>query len=485
MNMDLRNTQQPFWGNYADFCVGTGRMGLALHEEYLKQLEKAQKEIGFQYIRGHGLFSDDMGIFHAYQDENGQRQVEYNWTYLDRVMDAYQRLNIKPFFELGFMPYDMASGSQLMFYWKGNVTPPQDHSEWANLIKAMIVHLVSRYGEREVATWPVEVWNEPNLAVFWENADLEAYFKLYEVSVKAVKEALPQMRVGGPAICGIENCHDWMRAFLQFCQDKDLPLDFVTRHAYMAEEPIKTGHYVYHTMRTVQSIMDEMQATRDIIDSFPKFKGMEMHITEFNTSYSPLCPIHDTCYNAALVAGLLARLGEVAASYSYWTFGDVFEENGVPFTPFHGGFGLLANESIEKPTYWTYKFFKQLQGACVLKWDSAVVTKGEDGIFHGVLWAIDEKEHFSLALPKGEYCLVTNRVGDPRKAWHDLGQPANPSKEETEIIKACAKPNVQTAHVIGEVSIQLYKHDVVYFQLRPVQMENDRGFDYDWYKKEQ
>ena len=39
---------------------------------------------------------------------------------------------------------------------------------------------------------------------------------------------------------------------------------------------------------------------------------------------------------------------------SYWTFGDVFEEMGVPFTPFHGGFGLVANGCITKPTFWTF-----------------------------------------------------------------------------------------------------------------------------------
>lgn len=48
--------------NQVDFCVGTGRMGLALQKEYLDQLKLVQKEIGFQHIRGHGLLCDDMTI---------------------------------------------------------------------------------------------------------------------------------------------------------------------------------------------------------------------------------------------------------------------------------------------------------------------------------------------------------------------------------------------------------------------------------------
>ena len=54
--------------NQVDFCVGTGRMGLALHREYLEQLKLVQEEIGFRYIRGHGLFCDDMAIYQETED---------------------------------------------------------------------------------------------------------------------------------------------------------------------------------------------------------------------------------------------------------------------------------------------------------------------------------------------------------------------------------------------------------------------------------
>ena len=52
----------PFHNN-VDFCIGTGRMGLALQKEYQEQLKMVQEEIGFQYIRGHGLFSDDLAVY--------------------------------------------------------------------------------------------------------------------------------------------------------------------------------------------------------------------------------------------------------------------------------------------------------------------------------------------------------------------------------------------------------------------------------------
>ncbi len=78
--------------NRAFSCIGTGRMDLALHKEYLDQLALVQKEIGFDYIRGHGLFCKDMAIYQEFITPDGSVKEEYNFTYLDMVMDAYHDL---------------------------------------------------------------------------------------------------------------------------------------------------------------------------------------------------------------------------------------------------------------------------------------------------------------------------------------------------------------------------------------------------------
>ena len=96
---------------------------------YQDQLKLVQEEIGFRYIRGHGLFCDDMAIYQPYTDADWIEHEAYNFTYLDRVVDSYLELGIKPFLELGFMPKRMASGKQTIFYWEGNTTPPADDAK--------------------------------------------------------------------------------------------------------------------------------------------------------------------------------------------------------------------------------------------------------------------------------------------------------------------------------------------------------------------
>ena len=87
---EIDDRKEVLFHNNVDFCIGTGRMGLALQQAYQDQLRMVQDEIGFRHIRGHGLFSDDMAIYQEYEDASGVKRAEYNFTYLDMVMDSYR-----------------------------------------------------------------------------------------------------------------------------------------------------------------------------------------------------------------------------------------------------------------------------------------------------------------------------------------------------------------------------------------------------------
>ncbi|MCR4643240.1 MAG: xylan 1,4-beta-xylosidase [Lachnospiraceae bacterium] len=479
-----------FFRNNVDYCVGTGRLGLALTEEYLKELAYVQEMIGFSFIRGHGLFSDDVAIYHEYE-ENGETKVEYNYTYIDRIFDSYLKLGIRPYLELGFMPGQLASGSQTIFYWKGNTTPPKDYKKWTDMVVALLDHLKKRYGD-EVTGWPIEVWNEPNLPGFWYKADMEEYFRLFKESFTAIKAYDSRFQVGGPAICGVRDA-EWIKAFLEFCKKEGLRPDRITRHHYTVEFPERIGHYDYSKLEDPVMRFENLQSTRDIMDSYEEFKGLPIHLSEFSTSYTPRGVIHDTNLNAAYLAGQLAGLGDVNEAYSYWTFGDVFEEQGVPHSLFHGGFGMVAAGNIPKPCFWTFRFFKKLKQFsedCVYRDSSAVIVKSETG-YAGILWNIDGDDRtneLTLPLPKGEYTLISKTVDEkccnPLKLWHDMGEPAYPTAEETELIRSAAQPLTGSSIINSEngaasVSLPVNKNGVVYFTLTTRRFTPDRGYDYE------
>ena len=482
------------FNNNVDYCVGTGRIGLALSREYMDELRFVQEHIGFSHIRGHGLFSDDMSIYHEYRDGDGNTRVEYNFTYLDRVFDDYHRVGIRPFLELGFMPSRLASGTQTLFYWRANTTPPRDYDAWCALVTSTLSHLVERYGD-EAYEYPIEVWNEPNLPGFWEHADMKEYFRLFKSTFTAIKALDGRFRVGGPAVCGGTD-EKWIRAFLEFCRDEELRPDFVTRHHYTIEQPEEIGHYAYAKLMNPEYGFANLQTSRDIIDSFDEFRGLPIHITEFNSSYTPKGVIHDTNLNAACIAQQLSRLGDVNESYSYWTFGDVFEELGVPYSIFHGGFGLVAEGCVPKPTFWTFAFYKKLKCAgsdCVHKDDNCVVVRTDDGGYAGIMWNIADSDGdeltLSLALPGGrESCLMTQTVDedvcDPLRVWHDMGEHPHPDESELRLLRDAATPLVRTERIKPEDGTLTHtftvgRNGVVYFELRPGEIKSDRGYDYE------
>ncbi|MFI1503985.1 xylan 1,4-beta-xylosidase [Streptomyces sp. NPDC020597] len=364
-------------------CVGTGRIELALRRDYQDSLALIQRDIGFRYIRGHGLLSDGMGVHRPYEHE-GARRVHHAFTYVDQVVDAYLEAGLRPFVELGFMPYELASGSQTVFWWRGNVTPPRSYREWADLVRAVVVHLVDRYGIEEVRTWPIEVWNEPNLPDFWQDADEKAYHRLYEVTAHTVKDVDAGLQVGGPAIS--PGADDWLERFADFVEQREAPVDFVSKHAYTSGPSQHVPFGVHQTLAPASELLDQFATPRERLEG-TRLAGLPVHITEFNSSYRPDNLIHDTAFHAAYLAPVLAHGGDLADSFSYWTFSDMFEEAGVPTGLFHGGFGLLTHRQVRKPTYHLYAFMARTGPELLARGDDHLVTRHPDGRVAVLAWA--------------------------------------------------------------------------------------------------
>ena len=132
---------------------------------------------------------------------------------------------------------------------------------------------------------------------------------------------------------------------------------------------------MYHEIYHPTYMIEELKETRKIMADYPQIANMPLHITEFNSSYVPVCPAHDTTFHAAYIARILSEAGEYADSYSYWTFSDVFEEFDVPRSVFHGGFGLVAFNSIKKPVFYTFEFFANAGKELLYRDENLIVTK--------------------------------------------------------------------------------------------------------------
>ncbi|MES3022416.1 MAG: glycoside hydrolase [Pseudomonadota bacterium] len=475
-----------------NLAVGAGRANEGLRADWQQQLAEIKRDTGFRYIRMHGLLTDDMGVYKI----DAQGKEHYNFQYIDALYDYLLSTGVKPFVELGFMPSAMASGNKTIFWWRGNVTPPRDYEQWGRMVKALTAHWTARYGAKEVATWYFEVWNEPNLKDFWAGSQAE-YFKLYEHSARAIKSVNPSYRVGGPATAGAA----WIPEMIAFCVANKVPLDFVSTHSYGVGEGFLDE---YGGKGTVLS-KDEWALSNDVLRNRKEITAsampnLELHYTEWSSSYTPSDPTHDSYHQPAYILQKLKQVGSAAQSMSYWVFTDIFEEAGPRFEAFHGGFGLMNTQGIKKPAYFAYQFLNQL-GTNELKNSDArsIAATDENGNVQLLAWdythtlpeGINNQQYFIKDLPPaakgsvkvklqglkpGAYELTLFKVGykqnDAYTAYIGMGSPKQLTREQVATLKSLAtgKPAEQrTIRVDGSgkfaLELPIRENDVFLLKL--------------------
>lgn len=366
---------------FFDLSVGSDYPGTLIRDANQDQLQMVTDELGFRYLRFHAIFHDVLGTV---QVHNGT--TTYDWTKVDQLYDDLLARHIRPFVELGFTPEALATSKNSVFYWHGNTSHPNPDA-WRRLVDAFVRHLEVRYGKDEVRNWYFEVWNEPNLSGFWEFGDQQAYFRLYDQTARTLKSVDAKLRVGGPATAGAS----WIPEFLAHVKQSGAPIDFVTTHTYGVSGGFldENGKSDVKLSTSPDAITGDVRRVREQIAA-SSFPHLPLYITEWNTSYTPADPVHDSYISAAYILSKLKACEGLAQGMSYWTYTDLFEESGPPPRAFYGGFGLVTRDGIRKPAFFAYKYLHALQGDAIPSSDPQSMLAAEDGNFTAVLWDFEQ-----------------------------------------------------------------------------------------------
>ena len=426
-----------FW----EQMFGSGRAVLALREDYRRDLRDVKQVTGFQYVRFHDILDDDIGVYD--QDKDGKAIL--NFSYVDEIYDGLLAAGVKPFVELSFMPSKLSAKTIPQAFWyHPNVAPPQDYERWGALVEAFTRHLVERYGIEEVATWYFEVWNEPNLDFWAGEPRQETYFQLYDHAATAIKRVNARLRVGGPASAQAA----WVAAFLKHCAVNQVPVDFASTHVYgndKAEDVFGTHEEIPRNQmvcRAVKKVHEEIGAS-----AYPK---IPLIWSEFNASYMNETAVTDSTYMGPWMAETIQQCDGLVDTMSYWSFSDVFDEQGVVKTPFYGGYGLIAAYGLPKPAYAAFAVLHKLGTERIaVDSDSALATRAGKKLVVAV-WNYAPPEGGGSArettlefvhgsAKKAVIWRVDSGHGDMRAAYAKMGSPRYPTLAQiTELRKAAA-----------------------------------------------
>jgi xylan 1,4-beta-xylosidase len=391
ITINTREAGTPF-PHFWEQIFGSGRAVLSLRDSYRNDLRTVKAITDFDAVRFHGIFMDEVGLYdpNATTQNPGQAaqatqsgQSPYNFSYVDQIYDGLLANHVRPFVELSFMPKKMASDPAALhaFWYKQNVSPPKDYALWDAMITAFTQHLIDRYGIDEVSKWRFEVWNEPNLDFWAGNPKQPTYFELYDHTALAIKKVNPRLLVGGPSTAQAA----WVGAFLEHCKKNNIPVDFASSHVYAndtAKDVFGTGEQIPRDKmlcRSVAKVHGEIAAS--------PFPHTPLIFSEYNASYANEPDVTDTIYMGPWLAGTISQCDGLTEAMSYWTFSDVFEEQGVIKTPFYGGFGLIAEDGIPKPSFNAFAMLHKLGNRRLkVDSDSALATRSSDGSIAIALW---------------------------------------------------------------------------------------------------
>ena len=433
-----------------------------------------------------------LNIYHEDADGNPL----YDFTLFDQVFDVLVKKNIIPIMCIGFIPELLSSRTSSAD--KGGIYPPSDYEiyppndydKWYNLVYAMVGHSVDRYGRKTVGKWKWELWNEPDIRNYWRSPE-EEFFKLYDYTAAAVKDAFPEAEVGGIAVTHSQRRgKPFMINFIRHCLEgtnyrdssKGSPLDFITFHLKGSSMDIKKeGNFTSEKLITnspefspsLQYIMEHMKSNMDAIASIPGTDGIPVYITECDIDIgvgtsvyeNPILGYRNTEYHAAFQCALAKEMLDIRRKYSSNTVErliiDSFYYPGRRL--FEGQRTLFTADGIEKPVFNAFRVLgkmgtKRVEFECSEKGavDGFASFSDDNSIqimVYNYMEDVRDREmkeiDVSIRFPEpGLYRLRHYRIdqefSNSYSVWKSLGKPAVPDDKQMSIIK-------------GKMGLELYE----------------------------
>lgn len=459
----------------------------------LSQLGKPQVYIRCHnlLVSGDGAAAPKWGSTNLYTEDADGKPV-YDFTIVDRIFDTYHERGLKPYAQIGFMPEALSNHPEKYVhsippnakrgpFGGGWNDPPKDYGKWAKMVETWVRHCVDRYGKAEVESWYWELWNEPNLNMYWRGTPQE-YIKLYDYTADAVKRALPTAKVGGPEIA--DNGATFMHDFLEHCLrgqnaatgKTGAPLDFISFHAKGAPRTVDG-----HVRMGIGAELGKIDRFFAMVASFPELKNKPIIIGECDPEGCAACPSTEFPQNdyrngalyAVYTADSFARARDIAAKHGVnfegaltWAF--EFENQ-----PYFAGFRALASNGLDLPVLNTFRMFAMMSGKRVALSSSAdagteqMIRAGvhgqpdvcglaaiDDHKLTVLLWNYhDDKipgataaislDLAGLPAATSKLQLREYRVDDQHsnsyEAWKRMGSPVQPSAQQYQQLEAAGK----------------------------------------------
>ncbi|MGN0567501.1 MAG: hypothetical protein ACI4JR_02800, partial [Acutalibacteraceae bacterium] len=213
--------------------------------------------------------------------------------------------------------------------------------------------------------------------------------------------------------------------------------------------------------------------------------GLPLFYTEWNMCASFSAPCNDTRMQAAYDVHSILETQNTIDGSSIWCFTDLFEELHPFPEEFHGGFGLMTQSGIRKPTYYALQMLNDAGAErYVIRENNTDVDVAAFRSEHGIQVLLSklnfrptqEKTQIQVCIESDRRpeCVVIRRIdeshGNPLKIWESMGAPKVPTPTEVQKISDESAVTAEDLEYIYEdskvsFSVQIGDNDVCFIEV--------------------
>lgn len=359
--VDLRKSA---FGKPANIIINTnlsqGQLNQSLWQNLAQGGEEATNMIASVVTQTKALSPKLIRVDHIFDHHSVYiSDNNYDFSKLDQIIDTILATGAKPMLSLSYTPAQLTTDGQV-------ATQPTDWAKWDRLVFAT----AKRYSvTKNISGIYYEVWNEPDLFGGWHYAKQPSYSNLYYHTATAVKNAVParNYKIGGPATTNFYP--NWIKALFELCQNKHLPLDFISWHQYD---------------KNIDKYNQNIEKLNDILSDYPQFFGIDRIITEFGPNTEPDSWYDNSISGIHLMSAITQLSGKI---HRLFTFEIV--DGPEPRSNNSTGWGLFTHPSKgqvqPKPRALALKLLNQLAGQRLNStgdgfWVTSLTTKNQNTI---------------------------------------------------------------------------------------------------------
>ncbi|WMJ87321.1 GH39 family glycosyl hydrolase [Anaerocolumna sp. MB42-C2] len=506
INVNVSNLKCSLLHTFKTF-TGVGRAKDMLMQKVQYELITLQKEIGFQYIKFHGILDDSMMLYN--EDKSGNPYLTF--TYVDEVLDFLLSIGFKPLIQLSFMPKLLAKNPEsTIFYNPVILSEPNNYNKWVYYITELTKHFIKRYGLSEVRTWLFSFWNVPFKTYVFAFETNEIAYELYRITRNCVKECDPHLLFGTPSYGSINFASSEFYDFLDYCKANNCYPDFYNIHCY----PVKTsttkdlatlGESYRDSENDKIILSDDPDYMAHTIDCYKKkmtgYPKLPTYITEWASTSSHRDWLNDTCYRSSYIIKNILENYDSMDSFCNWCISDTLEELPLSNEEFHGELGLFTLSGIKKPAYYAFTFLNKLLDTLIDKGNGYFITTNQKGDYaiilynyshisplyaQGVLFNVTFLERYNAIvdansmeadlvltqIENGDYILteqIVNRdYGSAFDEWVRMGALPLTSEEEINTLKGRSMPKINKMNIQISNNLLNYYADLKPHEIRLV-----------------